>query len=79
MSKRSSHASRKPSRVADSSKRPPMDFWEAKTIDELAAEQGIKPVERLEEVLGQGSDLWRDDAELESFLAAVRESRRKEA
>jgi hypothetical protein len=40
-------------------------------------------IERLEEVLGRGADLWRDDAELwrddaelESFLASLREQRR---
>jgi len=56
-----------------------MDFWEAKTLEQLAAEQGVHAIERLEEVLGKGADLWRDDAELDSFLAALREQRRKGA
>lgn len=55
------------------------DFWEEKDLEQLAAEQGVRPIERLEEVLGQGADLWRDDAALESFLAVLREHRRKGA
>ena len=53
------------------------DFWKTKSLEELAAEQGVPPIERLEDVLGQGAGLWSDDAELESFLAALRERRRK--
>jgi hypothetical protein len=79
MSNKSSHASRRSSRGAPAPKGPPMDFWEAKTLEQLAAEQGVHAIERLEEVLGKGADLWRDDAELDSFLAALREQRRKGA
>jgi hypothetical protein len=57
----------------------PMDFWKPKTLEELAAEQGIHPIKQLEEVLGQGTELWRDDAEFETFLAAIYESRRRGA
>jgi hypothetical protein len=51
------------------------DFWRPKTLEELAAEQGVGPVERAEDLLGQGDDLWADDAEFEQFLAWLRESR----
>jgi hypothetical protein len=46
-----------------------MDFWKPKTLEELAAEQGIHAIKHLEEVLGQGVKLWQDDAEFEKFLA----------
>jgi hypothetical protein len=58
--------------------RPPeADFWRAKSLEELAAQQGVRPVKWLEEVLGQGADLWTDDADLDAFLRALRERRRR--
>ena len=45
-------------------------------LEKLAAEQGVKPIDNPEELLGKGSDLWADDAEFEEFLAWLRESRR---
>ena len=68
--------SAKPPRVArpQSSKE---DFWKTKSLEELAAEQGVRPVKRLEQVLGKGAELWTDDAELDAFLGALRERRRK--
>ena len=52
-------------------------FWREKTIEELAAEQGIRPVERLEDILGRGADLWDDDEDFERFLKGIRERRRQ--
>jgi hypothetical protein len=75
MRNKSSHRSGQPTRFGSAAKEPSADFWKSKTLEELAAEQGIRPVENLDEVLGQGTDLWRDDAELEAFLAALRERR----
>jgi hypothetical protein len=75
MRNKSSHKSGQPARRDSAIKEPPADFWKSKTLEELAAEQGIRPVEDLDEVLGQGTDLWRDDAELEAFLAALRKLR----
>jgi hypothetical protein len=51
------------------------DFWNPKTLEELVAEQGVRPIQRLEDVLGQGAGLWRDDAELDAFLAELRQRR----
>ncbi len=56
---------------------PEGEFWKAKSPEELAAEQGVRPIGRLEEVLGKGAELWADDAELDAFLQALRERRRK--
>jgi hypothetical protein len=52
------------------------DSWRPKTLEELAAEQGVGPVSRAEDLLGCGDDLWADDAEFEQFLAWLRDSRR---
>jgi hypothetical protein len=47
-----------------------------RTLQELAAEQGVVTAKRAEELLGQGEDLWDDDAEFDRFLTWLRESRR---
>jgi hypothetical protein len=52
-------------------------FWEPKTLEQLAAEQGVQPIARLEEALGPRGELWKDDADLDAFLLAVRDRRRK--
>jgi hypothetical protein len=51
-------------------------FSRAKTLEDLAGEQGVVPVERAEDLLGQGQDLWDDDADFDRFLVWLRESRR---
>ncbi|MCS7007978.1 MAG: hypothetical protein RMM28_11055 [Thermoleophilia bacterium] len=43
-------------------------FWELPTLDELAEEQGIEPVERLED-LADGT--WPEDESVDDFLAAI--------
>jgi hypothetical protein len=51
------------------------DFWQEKSLDELIAEQGIRPVQHFEEVFGKGADLWANDEEFEAFLAILRAAR----
>ena len=41
-------------------------------LDELAAQQGVKPVARFEDLLG---DFWPEDERIEDFLAWLDESR----
>ena len=45
-----------------------------RTWQELAAEQGVRPVERFEDLLG---DFWPEDETADDFIAAVREWRRE--
>jgi hypothetical protein len=52
------------------------DFWKSKTLDELIAEQGVKPLARFEDLFGAGADLWDDDEDFERFMEYLRESRR---
>ena len=47
-----------------------------KSIQELAAKQGIKPTQ-LDDILGKGADLWASDLELERFVEDIY-ARRKE-
>ena len=53
----------------------PDPFWQAKSLDELAEEQGVRPVERMEDVFGRGASLWDSDEEFEEFLAGIEERR----
>ena len=55
------------------------DFWRLLpfdrplSVDELARQQGVRPVRSLDEMR---ADLWDSDDELEAFLADLRASRR---
>jgi len=53
-------------------------FWQKKTIEELAAEQGVPLVPNLDALLGAGEDLWADDAEFEAFLGYLEAIRREQ-
>jgi hypothetical protein len=54
----------------------PVDPWWSRSAKELVAAQGVPPVERPEELEGQGADLWDDDADFDRFLEWLRETRR---
>lgn len=56
----------------------PGRFWQSRTLEDLAREQGIQPAENLSDLLGQGADLWTDDAEFQNFLDWLEQSRRSE-
>ncbi len=50
-------------------------FWRDKALEQLASEQSVRPIQRLEDVLGKGADLWASDAEFGAFLAVTESSR----
>ena len=52
-------------------------FLENKSIEQLAAEQGVKLQGQLERIMGAGADLWASDAEFEEFVQGIYQ-RRKE-
>jgi hypothetical protein len=52
-------------------------FLKEKTIEELAAEQGVTLPQRIEDLIGAGKDLWDSDAEFEEFLKGIYERRRR--
>ncbi len=54
------------------------EFWRAKTLGQLASEQGVRPVARFEEILGKGANLWASDAEFEKFVQGIYERRKED-
>jgi hypothetical protein len=48
------------------------DFWESKTIEEVADEQGVKPIDNPEDLKG---DFWPEGESTDDFLAWLRELR----
>jgi len=48
------------------------DFWKGKTVEELAHEQGVKPVQSIDELQGD----WPEEDSIDEFLRFVREVRR---
>ena len=40
----------------------PENFWVERTVEELAAEQGVSLPQKIDVLIGAGADLW-DDAE----------------
>ncbi len=57
----------------------PEDFWEEKSLERLAAEQGVEPVSRFEDVFGTGAGLWESDEDFDAFLSAIKSSPAEEA
>jgi len=52
-------------------------FSGRRSIEELAAEQGVKPT-TLEDILGKGADLWESDQEFERFVEGIYARRRED-
>jgi hypothetical protein len=50
-------------------------FWREKTIEELAAEQGVTLPQRWEDLYGAGEHLWKSDEEFEEFLEFIQQQR----
>ena len=48
------------------------DFWRKKSLDELAKEQGVGPVEKADQLAGD----WPTEDSIDEFLASIREARR---
>jgi uncharacterized protein (DUF2384 family) len=63
--------------IGNHGERAPTSFSERKSIEELAAEQGIRPT-RLEDILGKGADLWKSDQEFEQFVEDIYARRRED-
>jgi hypothetical protein len=57
--------------------RPDAEFWKRKTVEELAAEQGITRPQSLDDLIGAAADLWASDEEFERFVASIDRHRRE--
>lgn len=55
------------------------EFWQERTLEQLAEEQAIRPLQRLDDVLGHASSLWEDDEDFEEFLTAMKDTGNKAA
>jgi hypothetical protein len=53
------------------------DFWQEKSLVQLAAEQAVQPLQRIEDILGHGAFLWENDEEFEEFLFAIKSGNNK--
>ena len=52
-------------------------FWQHKTAEEIAREQGKGPITDLDKILNQAEGLWDSDEEFERFVAGIYERRRQ--
>lgn len=52
-------------------KRPDADFWQDKTLDELADEQGVGPLD-----FEKRGTNWPDNTNFEEFIAAIKQSKK---
>ena len=50
----------------------PSSFWEEKSFEELAEEQGVYPITDWEQLRGG----WPEDADFEDFLEGIQAARR---
>ena len=48
------------------------DFWQNKDAEQLAREQGVKPIGDISELAGD----WPEEDSIDEFLAFIREGRR---
>ena len=51
------------------------NFWRKRTVDELAAEQGIAVPQQLDEMIGAAAELWHDDRDFDRFVQAIHDAR----
>jgi hypothetical protein len=47
------------------------EFWQEKSLEQLAREQNVKPIENWEDFFGKGADLWEDEEDFQAFLLAT--------
>ena len=54
------------------------EFWQPKSVEQLAAEQGIHAPQSIDVLIGAAADLWDSNEDFEQFLSEI-ERRRHEA
>jgi len=52
-------------------------FWHQKSVDELADEQGVGPVNDLGRLFGCGKDLWETTSEWNEYMGSIQAGRRE--
>ncbi len=56
----------------------PLTERPSKSFEELAAQQGVRIPQNLDQLLGAGSQLWDNDADFDEFLCWLNDDKRKE-
>ena len=51
------------------------EFWHQKSVDELAEEQGVGPINDLDRLFGCGKDLWETKEEWDDYMEVIRTRR----
>lgn len=51
-------------------------FWRHKSLDELVAEQGVKPIEDFQRFLDEIGDVWPEEESVDEFIAWLASIRR---
>ena len=62
--------------VAPIEKIDPDRFWQKRTMEQLALEQGLGEPRPLEELIGNGASLWDNDADCDAFVHDIHDRRR---
>jgi hypothetical protein len=52
-------------------------FWRHKSLDELIAEQGVRPIDDFQGFLDKISDFWPEEESADEFIAWLAETRRR--
>ena len=55
------------------------DFWHQKSVDELAEEQGVAPINDLDRLFGCGKDLWETEREWNDYMESMSAGRKERA
>lgn len=55
---------------------PADSFWQEKSVEELAAEQGVPLVPDLDAMMGELADCWDSEEEFDAFVRGIMERRR---
>jgi hypothetical protein len=63
--------------IGNNGEREASSFSERKSIEELAADQGVRLEGQFERILGAGADLWASDQEFEEFVRGIYDRRRE--
>ena len=53
------------------------EFWRQKSVDELAEEQGVGPINNLNRLFGCGKDLWETEKEWNDYMEVIRAGRKE--
>ena len=73
-----SHEGNPPDRVAEVHEKEVVRAWQDTPVAELASNQNVQPIQRLEEILGKGKDLWKDEEEFENFVQGIYQRRKED-